>query len=473
MTNSRTIRADSAKVARRNTLLIVLCLAQFMLILDVAVVAVAVPSIQDDLGVAPADLQWISTAYALAFGGFLILAGRLADLVGARRVFLIGVFGFVLASLACGLAQSGAQMLISRGAQGLAAATVSPAALTLLTRSFSEGSERNRALGVWGAVASGGAVAGQLLGGLITDLLDWRWIFFINVPIGVGVIAQGSRLLARDRLSADARLDFAGAVLLTGGLVLLVFAISNAAQWGLDATVAASGLGGLLALFAFVAVEWRVSEPLVRLGLFANRAVRYGNVICLLSAATASVVVFLSTLYLQRVLDLSPLQVGLGFAPVTLSIVVVSSYTARVVERLGLRTTLLAGALLMTLGLTLLAFVAVDGSYFVHVLPGLLLVGVGSGLLYAPAMIAATTGVSQDEQGLASGILNTSLQIGGALGLAILVSVAVAATGEADLPSAEALTAGYRTGFRWAVPLPLLIFLSALALPAVKRQDAV
>ncbi|MDQ3237195.1 MAG: MFS transporter, partial [Actinomycetota bacterium] len=212
MTNSRTIRADSAKVARRNTLLIVLCLAQFMLILDVAVVAVAVPSIQDDLGVAPADLQWISTAYALAFGGFLILAGRLADLVGARRVFLIGVFGFVLASLACGLAQSGAQMLISRGAQGLAAATVSPAALTLLTRSFSEGSERNRALGVWGAVASGGAVAGQLLGGLITHLLDWRWIFFINVPIGVGVIAQGSRLLARDRLSADARLDFAGAV---------------------------------------------------------------------------------------------------------------------------------------------------------------------------------------------------------------------------------------------------------------------
>ncbi len=458
---------------RSTALLAVLCLAQSMLILDVAIVAVAVPSIQDDLAVAAADLQWISTAYALAFGGFLIVAGRAADLWGTRRLFLVGVFVFVVASLGCGLAQDTSQLLLSRGAQGLGAAIVSPAALGLLTGSFPEGAERNRALGVWGAVASGGAVAGQLLGGLITDLLDWRWIFLINVPVGIGVIALGIRLLARDRSTTSGRLDLTGAVLLTGGLVLSIFAISGAAERGVDTVVSASGLAGLLALLAFVAVERLVAEPIVRFGLFTNRHVRYGNVISLLNAATVGGVVFLTTLYLQRVLGLSPLQVGLGFAPVTLSIAVVSSYVAKVIGRLGLRTTLLSGTTLMAVGVLSLTFVSTGGSYLLNVLPGLMLVGIGSGLSYAPAMIAATTGVAPKEQGLASGVLNTSLQIGGALGLAVLVSVAVAATGAADIPSGEALTAGYRAGFRWAVVLPPLIFLSALALPAVKRQDTV
>lgn len=467
---------DAGGRTRSNVLLAVLCLAQFMLILDVAVVAVAVPSIQDELGVAPADLQWISSAYALAFGGFLIVAGRVADLLGTWRVFLVGVFGFVVASLGCGMAQDTVQLVLARGAQGLTAAIVSPAALALLTGSFAEGAERNRALGIWGAVASGGAVAGQLLGGLITDLLDWRWIFFINVPIGVCVIALGSRLLARNRPSAGTRLDLAGATLLTGGLVLLVFAVSNLAEQGLDAAGIASGVGGLLALAAFVVVERRIAErggePIVRFGLFENRYVRYGNVICLLSAAAVGVVIFLTTLYLQRVLGLSPLQVGLGFAPVTLAIAVISSYIARIIERLGLRTTLFIGTLLMTVGVVLLAFVSADGSYLTHALPGLMLVGVGSGFSYAPSMIAATTGVAEGEQGLASGILNTSLQISGALGVAVLVSVAVAATGEADIPTAEALTVGYRVGFRWAVALPLLIFLATLALPVAKPQEA-
>jgi len=454
-------------------LLVVLCLAQFMLVLDVAVVAVAIPSIQDDLAVAAADLQWISTAYALAFGGFLIVAGRAADLWGARRLFLIGVSVFVVASLGCGLAQDTSQLLLARGAQGLGAAIVSPAALSFLTGSFPEGTERNRALGVWGAIASGGAVAGQLLGGIITDLLDWRWIFLINVPIGIGVIALGIRLLSHARSTTRRRLDLAGATLLTGGLVLSVFAISSAAERGVDTVVTTSGLAGLLALLAFVTVERLVAEPIVRFGLFANRHVRYGNVISLLNAATTTVVVFLTTLYLQRVVGLSPLQVGLGFAPVSLSIAVVSSYVAKVIGRLGLRTTLLSGTTLMAGGVLALTFVSAEGSYLRNVLPGLMLVGIGAGLSFAPAMIASTTGVAPKEQGLASGILNTSLQLGGALGLAVLVSVAVAATGEADVPSAEALTAGYRAGFRWAVTLPLLIFLSALALPAVKRQDAV
>ncbi len=331
-------------------LLVVLCLAQFMLILDVAVVAVAIPSIQDDLAVAAADLQWISTAYALAFGGFLIVAGRAADLWGARRLFLVGVFVFVVASLGCGLAQDTSQLLLARGAQGLGAAIVSPAALALLTGSFPEGAERNRALGVWGAVASGGAVAGQLLGGLITDLLDWRWIFLINIPIGIGVIVLGIRLLAYDRSTTSGRLDLVGAVLLTGGLVLSVFAISSAAERGVDTIVTASGLAGLLALLAFVAVERLVAEPIVRFGLFANRHVRYGNIISMLNAATVGVVVFLTTLYLQRVVGLSPLQVGLGFAPVTLSIAVVSSYVAKVIGSLGLRMTLLSGTTLMAVG---------------------------------------------------------------------------------------------------------------------------
>ncbi|MGI8911841.1 MAG: MFS transporter [Rubrobacteraceae bacterium] len=466
---------DAKRGTRSNVLLAVLCMAQFMLILDVAVVAVAVPSIQDDLRVAPVDLQWISSAYALAFGGFLIVAGRGADLLGARRVFLAGVLGFVVASLGCGMAQDTVQLVLARGAQGLAAAVVSPAALALLTGSLAEGPERNRALGIWGAVASGGAVAGQLLGGLITDLLDWRWIFFINVPVGVCVIVLGSKLLARDRPSARARLDLAGAALLTGGLVLVVFAISNLAERGLEITEIAFGVGGLLALAAFVVVERRTAgrggDPIVRFGLFENRHVRYGNLICLLSAAAVGVVIFLTTLYLQRVLGLSPLQVGLGFAPVTLAIAIVSGYIARIIERLGLRTTLLIGNLLMTAGVVLLAFVSADGSYFTHALPGLMLVGVGSGFSYAPAMIAATTGVAEGEQGLASGILNTSFQVGGALGVAILVSVAVAATDGAGVPAAEALTAGYRAGFRWAVALPLLIVVAALALPVAKPRE--
>ena len=404
------------------------------------------------------------------------MAGRAADLWGARRLFLIGVSVFIVASLGCGLAQDTSQLLLARGVQGLGAAIVSPAALALLTGSFSEGRERNRALGVWGAVASGGAVAGQLLGGLITDLLDWRWIFLINVPIGIGVIALGIWLLARTRSTTSGRLDVAGAILLTGGLVLSVFAISGAAERGVDILVIASGLAGLLALLAFVAVERLVSEPIVRFGLFANRHVRYGNIISLLNAATGAAVVFLTTLYLQRVVGLSPLQVGFGFAPVTLSIAVVSSYVAKVMDRLGLQMTLLSGTTLMTAGVLALAFVSAEGSYLLNVLPGLMLVGIGSGLSYAPAMIASTTGVAPKEHGLASGILNTSLQLGGALGLAVLVSVAVAATGVAggaDAPSAEALTAGYRAGFRWTVALPLLIFLSVLALPEIKRQDAV
>lgn len=472
------VRAAKDK-AGANALLAVLCLAQFMLILDVAVVAVAVPPIQDDLGVAPADAQWISTAYALAFGGFLIVAGRAADLFGARRVFLVGVLGFVAASLGCGLAQNSAQLLLTRGAQGLAAAVVSPAALALLLAGFAEGPERNRALGVWGAVASGGAVAGQLVGGLIADLLDWRWIFLINAPVGLGVIVLGLRLLARDRPNAAARLDLPGAVLLTGGLVMAVFSVSGAAERGLDAVVAASAAAGLLALLAFVAVERRVAgrggEPIVRFGLFENRHARYGNAFCLTSAALVGAVVFLTTLYMQRVLGLSPLEAGLGFAPVTATIAVVSSYSARIVGRLGLRATMLAGAVLAASGVALLAFVPADGAYLANVLPGLMLVGVGSGGSLAPAMAAATTGVADDERGMAAGVLNTSLQIGGALGTAVLVSVAVAASAAgatADGSTVEALTAGYRTGFRWAATLPPLMVISALALPAVGAAKA-
>lgn len=449
-------------------LLAILCLAQFILILDVAVVAVAVPSIQNDLGVASADAQWVSTAYALAFGGFLIVAGRMADLFGARRVFLVGLLGFVVASLGCGLAQSTTHLLVARGAQGLTAAIVSPAALALLLAGFAEGSERNRALGVWGAVASGGAVAGQLLGGLITDVLDWRWIFFINIPIGLGVILLGSHLLAHDRPKPGTRLDLPGATLLTGGLVMLVFTISSAAERGLDTLVAASATVSLFALLAFIVVERRVAErggePILRFGLFENRHARYGNAFCLVSAALVGAVVFLTTLYLQRVLGLSPLQAGLGFAPVTATIAVVSSYSARIIERIGLRATMLAGSLLAAAGALLLGFVPVDGSYFADVFPGLMLVGVGSGLSFAPSMISATTAVADDERGMASGVVNTSLQIGGALGTAILVSVAVAASSTGEAPI-EALADGYRVGFRWAVILPPMMILFALALP--------
>ncbi|MDG4861956.1 MFS transporter [Streptomyces sp. T-3] len=445
------------------TLLTLLCLAQFMLILDVAVVAVAVPSMQSELDIAAADIQWVSTAYGLAFGGFLIAAGRAADLFGPKRILLAGLVIFTLASVGCGVADSGLMVFASRAVQGLGAALVSPAALSLVTTSFGEGEARNKALGLWGAVSSGGAIAGQLLGGVLTDLAGWRSIFLINVPIGIAVIVAVVLYVAKDPAHAPERIDVPGAALLTAGVVLLVTAVTQAAEHALDLFVVGIGVVGLVVLAVFVVHEKRVANPVVRLSLFKNPHVRYGNIVCMVASGGATVSVFVCTLYMQQVLGMSPMMAGLGFIPVTVLILVVSTRMQPLVNKFGVPLLLHASALCFAVGAIMLAFITVDGSYWVHVLPGLLISGLGAALSFAPSMILCTTGVADEEQGLASGVLSTSQQLGAAVFLAALNTVAAAVSdGER---SREALTDGFRAGFLGSLVLPLLMVVSVLALP--------
>lgn len=451
-------------------LLALLCMAQFMLILDVAVVAVAVPSIQSQLGVSAADIQWVSTAYGLAFGGFLVAAGRAADLFGPKRVLLAGLVVFGLASAGCGLAPTGVLLFVARAVQGFGAALVSPAALALVTTAFGEGEARNKALGVWGAVSSGGAIAGQLLGGVLTDLAGWRSIFLVNVPIGIAVIAAVAGCVSKDEPRARGRLDLPGAALLTAWVVLLVTAVTRAAEHALDPGVLVTGAAGLLLLLAFALHESRAANPVVRLSMFRNRYVRYGNLVCMLASGGATVSVFVTTLYLQRVLGLSPMMAGLGFVPVTVLILVVSMRIQPLVKRYGVRTLLHASALCFAAGALLLSLVAVDGTYWVHVLPGLLISGLGAALSFAPAMILCTTGVADEDQGLASGLLSTSQQIGAAVFLAALNTV-VAAVAAGD-GGPRALTDGFRAGFLWSLVLPVLMVISVLALPREQPATA-
>lgn len=452
---------------RRDTLLLaLLCLAQFMLILDVAIVAVALPPIQADLDLAPADMQWVTTAYALTFGGFMVVAGRAADLYGARAAFLAGIALFVAASAACATAQSGTTLLIARGVQGLGAAIVSPAALALLTGAFAEGVARNRAFAAWGAVASIGATAGQLVGGVITDALDWRWIFLVNVPVGVGLVLAGRRLLPT-LPRVQARLDLPGATLLTAGLVALVYATAQAGKDGLDGPVLALAAGGGLLLGAFAVVERRVAAPMLRFELFASRHVRRANAVMFLNAGAVGAVVFLTTIYLQRTLELSPLQTGLAFAPVTAAIALISTRTAALVGRYGVRAVVSAGMTIVLAGAIVLTFVSPDGSYVADVLPGLALVGIGSGLSFAPAMSAATTGIGDDERGAATGVASTSPQLGQAILLALLTAIAFGANGTtaASLADVDALADGLRaTAIVAAVAL-----LVALRVPGRER----
>nr|ABI22121.1 transmembrane efflux protein [Streptomyces lavendulae] len=463
--------APSAKAGK--TLLTLLCLAQFMLILDVAVVAVAVPSMQSQLNISAANIQWVSTAYGLAFGGFLVASGRAADLFGPKRILLIGLSLFTLASGLCGIAPNELTLFVARAVQGFGAALVSPAALSLVTTSFGEGEERNKALGLWGAVSSGGAIAGQLLGGVLADLAGWRSIFLINVPLGLIVIVAVARMVRKDRSNDTGRIDMAGAGLLTAGVVLLVTAVSQAAERGVGLPVLISGVLGAVLLVFFVVHEGRVQNPVLRLSMFRNPNVRYGNMICMLTAGGATVSVFLGTLYMQQVIGMSPMMAGLGFAPVTLLILGVSMRMGPLVQKFGVKNLLLASAALFAVGSLLLSFVTVDGSYWVQVFPGLAIGGVGAALSFAPSMILCTTGVPDEEQGLASGLLGTSQQIGAALFLAILsgVTAAVAASSGGDTP--EALTEGFQAGFLWSLAIPALIVLCLLALPRKKDEPQV
>ncbi|HEU5211739.1 MAG TPA: MFS transporter [Gaiellaceae bacterium] len=433
--------------------LVIVCLGELMIVLDVTIVGVALPSIREDLGFSESSLAWVANAYLLTFGGFLLLAGRLGDLFGQRRVFLIGTALFTLASLGAGLATAQAELIAFRAVQGLGGAIVSAVALSIIVTLFTEPVERAKAMGVFGFVSAGGGSIGVLLGGILTDALSWHWIFLVNVPIGIAVIAV-ARLVLPDSAATDERprLDVAGAVTVTASTMLAVYAIvnGNEAGWTSTQTLALLAAAGAL-LVAFVVIEARVSAPLVPLGLFRRRNVTTANVAGVFWAAAMFAWFFLAALYLQLVLGYSPLQVGLAFLPANLIMAVFSlGLSARLVVRFGLRAPLAAGLMLAAAGLALFARAPVDGVFAVDVLPSMILLGVGAGMALNPLLLAAMSDVDGSEAGLASGVVNTSFMLGGALGLAVLASLAASrsdtllASGSTRL---AALAGGYHAAF--------------------------
>jgi EmrB/QacA subfamily drug resistance transporter len=433
--------------------LALLATTQFVIILDASIVNVALPSIGAALDFSQDDLSWVVNAYTLTFGGFLLLGGRLADLLGRRRMFMIGLVLFSAASLLGGLAQSDLWLIAARAAQGLGAAIIAPAALSLVTTIFTEGAERNRALGIWGAVAGSGGAAGVLLGGMLTEWAGWEWVLFVNVPIGLAAVALAPRLLpeARDEEAARA-FDATGAVLVTGGLALLVYTLVDAesAGWSSTQTV---GLGALslATLAAFVAWESRVSHPLMPFGIFRLRTLRGANAVGLLLGMAMYAMFFFLSLYMQQVLGYSALETGFAFLPLAGTIILSATVAAQVVTRVGAAPTLVAGMLLLAGALVWFSQVSADGSYVGDLLFPSLVVAVGVGFAYVPVTIAAVAGTRRDEAGLASGLINTSQQVGAALGLAILVSIANSRTAsvvsEGVRDQAVALTEGFQTAF--------------------------
>jgi EmrB/QacA subfamily drug resistance transporter len=459
--------------------LIVLCLGDLMIVLDTTVVNVALPSIRDDLGFSQTSLVWVVNAYMLTFSGFLLLGGRLGDLYGNRRVFLLGIALFTLASLACGLADSQALLITARAVQGLGGAVVSAVALSLIMNLFTEDAERAKAMGIFGFVMAGGGSVGVLLGGLLTDAFNWHWIFLINIPIGIAVFALCLLLLPGSRGSAaGARLDIAGAVTVTVALMLAVYGIvdGNEAGWTSAQTLGLLA-GGVLLTLVFLRIESRVHTPLMPLGMFRLRNVATANIVGVLWAAAMFAWFFISALYLQLVLGYSPMQVGLAFLPANLIMAVFSlGLSARLVMRYGIRAPLACGLFIAALGLALFALAPVNGDFLVHVLPGMILLGIGAGMAFNPVLLAAMSDVAPSESGLASGVVNTSFMMGGALGLAVLASAAAARTNSmlaagADTPIA--LTSGYHIAFIiGALFAALAAVLSAVLLRARSPSSA-
>jgi EmrB/QacA subfamily drug resistance transporter len=433
--------------------LYVLCLGQLMIVLDVTIVNVALPSIRTDLGFSETSLAWVVNAYVLTYGGFLLLGGRLGDLFGHRRLFIAGISLFTLCSLVCGLSTSQSMLVAARAVQGIGGAVASAVGLSLVMTLFTEPAERAKAMGIAGFVAAGGGSIGVLLGGVLTGSLNWHWIFLVNVPIGVLVIALTLRLLpGGSRAMQRGRLDVAGAVLVTTSLMLAVYAIvnGNGAGWTSARTLGLLGLAVAL-LIGFLVLESRVESPLVPLRLFRLRNLATANAIGVLWAAAMFAWFFLAALYLQLVLGYSPLQVGLAFLPSNLIMGVFSlGLSAKLVMRYGIRLPLSTGLLLAALGLVLFVRAPVGGSFVVDVLPSMILLGIGAGMAFNPVLLAAMSDVEPSEAGLASGVVNTSFMMGGALGLAVLASLA--ASRSASLRASgegvrAALVGGYHVAF--------------------------
>jgi len=429
--------------------LYILCLGDLMIVLDTTIVNVALPSIKTDLDFTQTSLAWVVNAYLLTFGGFLLLGGRLGDLFGHRRLFLYGIALFTLASLACGLSNSQGLLVAARAVQGLGGAVVSAVAFSLIMILFTENADRAKAMGVFGFVMAGGGSIGVLLGGVLTDTLNWHWIFLVNIPIGIAVVALSLRLLPNDPGTAGkGRLDVAGAVTVTASLMLAVYAIVNGNQegWGSGQTLGLLAAAVVL-LAIFLGIESRVAAPLMPLGLFRMRNIATANVVGVLWAAAMFAWFFLSALYLQQVLGYTPLEVGLAFLPANLIMGAFSlGLSAKLVMRFGIRLPLGTGLSIAAVGLVLFVRAPVDGSFVVDVLPSMILLGIGAGMAFNPLLLAAMSDVEPQESGLASGVVNTAFMMGGALGLAVLASLAASRTGTlvaSGHTHLSALTGGY------------------------------
>jgi EmrB/QacA subfamily drug resistance transporter len=438
---------------RRWLALLVLCLGDLMIVLDVTIVGVALPSIRADLGFSEESLAWVVNAYLITFGGCLLLGGRLGDLFGHRALFLAGVALFTAASAVCGFASSQGMLIAARAVQGVGGAVVSAVALSLMMTLFTEPADRAKAMGIFGFVASGGGSLGVLLGGILTDALDWQWIFLVNIPVGIAVVVLTLAVISGERVVADAqRLDVAGAVTVTAAFMTAVYAIVNGNEvgWLTSRTLGLLAASAVL-LAVFLAIESNVRSPLVPLRLFRLRNIAVSNAVGVLWAGAMFAWFFLTALYLQLVLGYSPLQVGLAFLPGNLVMGAMSiGLSAKLVLRFGIRPPLVTGLLLASLGLLLLARAPADGSFATDVLPSMILLGLGAGTAFNPVLLAAMSDVEPSEAGLASGLVNTSFMMGGALGLAVLASLAASRTdvllADGESPAA-ALTGGYHVAF--------------------------
>jgi EmrB/QacA subfamily drug resistance transporter len=456
--------------------LALLCASQFMVVLDVAIVNVALPSIQKGLDFSQGNLQWILSAYTLVFGGFLLLGGRTADLYGRRRVFMIGMLIFTVASLLCGLAQSEGWLISARAVQGLGAAIIAPAALSIVMTTFEEGAERNKALGVWGAIGGAGAAVGVLAGGILTSWLGWEWIFFINVPVGAAVLLLSRSLLRESTADLDHRqLDVAGAVTITSGLSILVYAVVTAHQhgWGSATTIGLLVVSALLHA-AFIAIERRSSAPLLPLSIFRLRTLTGANITGFLLGASIFAMFFFLSLYMQQILGWSALKTGVSYLAIALTTIPAAGVAQALVTRIGVRTVLAVGMACNTVALLWFTQVSVGGSYVTDLLPGFLIGAVGLGFSFVPISIAALAGVQAQEAGLASGLINTSQQIGGAVGVAILSTIAT--TRASDLIASGtaapfALTSGFRAAFAVAAAFTLVGVIVTLLV--IRTQDIV
>jgi EmrB/QacA subfamily drug resistance transporter len=463
---------DDAPLTQRQKLfaLALLATTQFVIVLDAAIVNVALPTVQTSLKISQDNLSWVVNAYVLTFGGFLLLGGRLADLLGRRRLFIGGLFIFSIASLLGGMSANEGQLIAARALQGFGGALLAPAALSMVTNMFAEGAERNKALGVWGAVSGSGGAAGVLLGGLLTEYLGWEWVFWVNVPIGIAAAILAPRMLRESRKESGTRtFDIAGAVTVTGGLALLVFTLVDANRAGWTSTQTIGLMIVAIALIsAFVVIEQRSESPLVPFRIFRSRTLTGSNITALLVGAALFSMFYFISLYMQQVLNYSAIKAGLSYLPLAIFIVISAGVASQLVTKVGFKPILVAGMVLIAIALVWFAQIDVGGSYLSDLLGPMIVSAIGLGFAFVPVTIGAVSGVSEDDSGLASGLINTAQQVGGALGLSVLVAVSTSVT--TNQRNLADLTDGFQAAFLVGAGIAALGIVAALTL--IKSSDS-